>query len=103
MKKKKTWWAKQKVCNALDRKAAELAAEMELADGDEFDRLESQLDKVVKLRETFRNNARIPKEIWVEVLKIVGVAAALGAVMIFDAKGHVLPKSLDRWIPGPRL
>lgn len=103
MRRKKTWWARIKVCNALDRKAAELAAEMELADGEELDRLEAQLDKIVKLRETFRSNAKIPKEIWVEVLKIVGVAAVLGAVMVFETRGHVLPKNLDKWIPGPRL
>ena len=102
MKQKKTFWAKQKVINALDKKAVELSQELATADDNKIEEIVSKLDKIERLKAELKK-PKISKEVWVEILKIVGVAAALGAVMIFDAKGHVLPKSLDRWIPGPRL
>lgn len=99
---KRTFWAKQKLINALDAKAVKLSEQMETADGDELVKLVDKLDQISKLKESLKK-PKISKEVWVEVLKIVGVAAALGAVMYFDAKGHVMPKNLEKWIPGPRL
>ena len=100
----KVFWAKQKVINKLDKKAVELSAKLKTADDEEMDKILDKLDTIERLKETMNKPGVMKsKEFWVEVLKILGVVAALGAVIWYDSQDHVLPKSLEKWIPGPRL
>ena len=98
------FWAKQKVNSMLDKQAVKLSRKLEEAGDDDFCATMDKLERVEKLKEMINKPGVMKsKEFWVEVIKVVGVAAALGAVVWYDAKGHVLPKSLEKWIPGPRL
>lgn len=102
VKTKRTWMPKRKVINMLDKRAVELAADMDYADGEELDKLTNQITKIEDLKEQMKK-PKVPKEVWVEALKVVGAAAMLAAVVYYDSKGHVLPKSLDAKIPWLRL
>ena len=99
----KKFMVKQKIVNRLDAKALEISAMLATSDDlDEIMDLTDKLDRIERLRAELKK-PKISKEAWVEILKIIGVAAALGAVMVFETKGHILPKNLDKWIPGPKL
>lgn len=96
------FWAKQKVINALDKRSVKLTRKLEQCSDEEAFKIEGELEELGKLKKLLKE-PKVPKEVWVEALKFVGALAALGAVILYDAKGHILPKNLDRWIPGPKL
>ena len=93
---------KQKVTKYLEKKALELSDMIDLSEGDEAARLEDELQHVLAIRESL-NKPRVPKEVWVEALKIAGLAVAIGMVMWYDSNEHCLPKSLERWLSTPHL
>lgn len=103
MKEKKTWWPKRKAMAAIDKKIAELSKKLSEAEClTDISRYQSHLDKLLELKEKLKK-PKIPKEVWIEVLKVAGMALALGAVIKYDRDGHVLPNRLEKWIPGPKL
>lgn len=103
MKEKKTWWPKRKALAALDKKIVEVSEKLKMASvPTDIQRYEHQLDQLLDLREKIKK-PKIPKEVWIEFLKVAGMALALGAVIKYDRDGHVLPNRLEKWIPGPKL
>ena len=101
----KEFWAKRKVLNVLDRVEVKLSRKLDKAETcNEIASLTAQIEDIQELRDKVNKPGVLKsKEFWVEVLKIVGVGVALGVVIWYDCSGHVLPKSLEKWIPGPRL
>lgn len=103
MKEKKTWWAKKKALAAIDKKIVELSDKMKQTDSlTDISRYQHHIDILLDLREKLKK-PKIPKEVWIEVLKVAGMALALGAVIKYDKDGHVLPNRLEKWVPGPKL
>lgn len=103
MKEKKTWWPKRKAMAAIDKKIVEISEKLKTAEvPTDIQRYQHQLEQLLDLKEKIKK-PKIPKEVWVEVLKIGGMALALGAVIKYDKDGHVLPNRLEKWVPGPRL
>lgn len=103
MKEKKTWWPKRKAIGAIDKKIEDVSNRLKQATAlTDIQRYQHQLEQLLELREKIKK-PHIPKEVWVEVLKIGGMALCLGAVIKYDKDGHVLPNRLEKWIPGPRL
>lgn len=103
MKEKKVWWPKRKAMAAIDKKIAELSEKLKTADSlTDIQRYQHHLEQLLDLRKKLEK-PKIPKEVWIEVLKVAGMALALGAVIKYDRDGHVLPNRLEKWVPGPRL
>lgn len=103
MKEKKTWWPKRKALSAIDKKIAEVSNKLSEATAlTDIQRYQHQLDQLLGLREKLKK-PKISKEVWIEVLKVAGMALALGAVIKYDRDGHVLPTRLEKWVPGPKL
>ena len=103
MKEKKTWWAKKKALAAIDKKIVQVSEQLKEATVlTDIQRYQHHLEQLMDLKEKIKK-PKIPKEVWVEVLKMCGMALALGAVIKYDRDGHVLPNRLEKWIPGPRL
>lgn len=95
-------FAKRKLIGYLDKKSLELADMIDLSEGEEAVKLESELDHVLKMRAEL-SKPRVSKEVWVEVLKILGIATALGLVMWYDSSERTLPNNITRWISPPKL
>lgn len=103
MKEKKVWWPKRKAMQAIDKKIADVSKKLEEADSlTDIQRYQHHLETLLDLREKLKK-PKIPKEVWVEVLKVAGMALALGAVIKYDKDGHVLPDRLTKWVPGSKL
>lgn len=103
MKEKKVCWPKRKAMQAIDKKIADVSKKLEEADClTDIQRYQHHLETLLDLREKLKK-PKIPKEVWVEVLKVAGMALALGAVIKYDKDGHVLPDRLTKWVPGSKL
>lgn len=103
MKEKKIWWPKRKALQAIDKKIAELSGKLKEAEAlTDIQRYQHHLEELLDLKEKLKK-PKIPKEVWIEILKVGGMALALGAVIKYDRDGHVLPNRLEHWIPGPKL
>lgn len=103
MKEKKTWWPKKKALAAIDKKIVQVSEQLKEATAlTDIQRYQHHLEQLMDLKEKIKK-PKIPKEVLVEVLKMCGMALALGAVIKYDRDGHVLPNRLEKWIPGPRL
>lgn len=94
--------AKRRLSKAVDAKAAELAEDLQYYDGEELEKKQTQLEQLVKIQGMLKQ-PKISKEVLVELLKLLGVLGALGIAIYYDSTGHILPKSVDKWIPGPKL
>ena len=99
MREKKTWWAKRKALAAIDKKIVDLSGKLkEATEYTDIMKIQHHIDTLVDLREKIKK-PKVPKEVWVELLKVGGVALALGAVIKYDKDGNVLPQRLTNWIP----
>ena len=96
---------KRKVAKLLDKRLVEMTELLDLCEYGSEDamKIHNEMDKVTKMRDALYEGNTIPKEVLVELVKILGLAAVIGAVMWYDSHDHTLPSSLTKWIPGPRL
>lgn len=96
--------SKMKVAKLLDKRLVEMAEMLDLCEYGSEDamKIHNEMDKVTKMRDALYEG-KVPKEVFVELVKIFGLAAVLGAVMWYDSHDHTLPLSLTKWIPGPKL
>jgi len=93
---------KRKTVRAIDKKIAELSDDLIFYDGDELERKIKEIRKLQKISADFKQ-PKISKEVWVELIKGTVMLTSLGAIIVYDSKGRVLPKTLERWLPQPRL
>ncbi len=95
---------KRKVVRLLDKRMSEMAEMLDLCEYGSPDaiKIHNEMDQIADLRKALVEG-KAPKEVWVEVVKILGLAAILGLVIAYDSNDHTLPSSLTKWIPGPRL
>lgn len=95
---------RRKVMKLLEKRMDEISEMLDLCEhgSEDAKKLQDELDRLIKTRDSLKTG-KVPKEIWIEVLKILGVGVALGAVIWYDSNDHTLPSSLTRWIPGPKL
>lgn len=84
----------------LDEKIRELTTELSLAlDDEDYNNISDKLEKCIKLRAELNKPSADHSAIWAEVIKVLGCGALMAGAIAYDARGHVLPKTLDNMVP----
>lgn len=94
-------WMKHKIIKKLDEAAEKLSEDIAQLD-DEYDQEEistklAQLEKLEDVR-WMVSQPRISKEVWVEIIKVLGALSLMGIAVYYDSTGHILPKGVRDWI-----
>ena len=95
-------FVKRKAVKALDKRIETLTNDIHYCKEDELDKKVNELNTLMEAREICKK-PKLTKEEKVEILKIVGTLTLLGVAIVYDARGHVLSRNLDNWIPKPKL
>lgn len=95
-------FVKRKAVKALDKRIETLTNDIHYCKESELDGKVKELSILMDARELCKK-PKLTKDEKVEILKILGALTLLGVAIVYDAKGHILPRSLDNWIPKPKL